>query len=136
MQSVTREGPTPSPFTLTHSDTTHGDAAPWMSLQQAQSGPPEAASGLSAKAIAQMRAAALSARSAIIRTESDESLPQSSEPVTIGEQNAHGPTSPLSTLQTQFDGLRREMEELRAGRFASAELLAEAPPSYAEGEQM
>jgi len=97
-----------------------------MSLQQAQSGPPEAASGLSAKAIARMRAAALSARSAIIRTESDPS-----EPVAIGEQNAPGPTSPLLTLQTQFDGLRREMRELRAERFAS-----EAPPSYAEGEQM
>jgi hypothetical protein len=89
---------------------------------------------LSAKAIARMRAAALSARSAIIRTESNESVSQSpSEPVAIGEQGA--PTSSLLTLQTQFDGLRREMQELRAERFAS-EAPSEAPPSYAEGEQM
>lgn len=144
-----------TPFIITHLGATHRDSAHRNGQQQPQSGPPGAAIanadanspssssthsslfsrpfpiGLSAKRLARMRAETSRPQPALTHPVSDQALSQTpSLPVSATVRRAPTPPSTFRALQSQFDRLRHEVQQLqvRAERFNS-----EAPPSYAEG---
>jgi hypothetical protein len=157
MRSVLGLGITP--FILTHIGATRRDSAHRNARQQSQPGPPEAATanadadnpshsspqsgsfsrsfpflplGLSAKRLARIRAETSRPQPAVTHPESDQTRSQTpSLPIAATVQRAPTPPSMLREMQSQFDRLRREVQQLRAERSNT-----EAPPSYhaAEGD--
>ncbi len=155
MQSASEIGITP--FILPHLDAIRGDPVHRMERQQQQSGHPEAAVmnagaddpvssslpsgqysqsfpffpvGLSAKELARMRAETLHPQSAITPPVPDETHSQPPpSPVATTLQRVTTSSPIIRTVQSQFDRIWREIQQLRAERFGS-----EAPPSYAEGD--
>jgi len=145
-----------TPFILTHLGATHSDSGYRNGRQQPQSGSPEAATanadagnpsyssphsdtssrsfpfipiGLSAKRLARMRAETLRPRPALTHPVSDQTRSQTPSLLVASTVQREPTTSPMfQALQSQFDRLRREVQQLRAERSNT-----EAPPSYAEG---
>ena len=163
MRSVSGIGLTP--FILTRLGATHRDPSHRKELRQSRSGsinPAEMAAnaeadslpssplqsdfnsqsfqfvpvGLSAKALARMRAGNLRAQPTIGVTppvSSDESRPPSVSlpvPVATTEQRPAISSTVLPTVQSQLDRIWREIQQLRAERLGS-----EAPPSYGDNRQ-
>jgi len=145
-----------TPFLLTHLGATHRDSAHRNGREPPRSGSPEAATanadadnpspssprsslfsqssqflpiGLSAKALARMRAETLGPQPAPTHPVLDQTRPQTrSLPVAAIVRRTPTSSSRFGALQSQFDRLRHEVQHLRTERFNP-----EAPPSYAEG---
>ena len=145
-----------SPFILTHPDATHGDQVSWVGLQQPQYGSPEAVGanadangpsssthsatysrllpfvpiGLSAKVLARMRAEPFRPQPPDYPPTLDVNGSRSPSPsVPAIEQRAATSSPMFRTVQSQFDRVWGEIQQLRAEMFNS-----EAPPSYAVGD--
>jgi hypothetical protein len=129
-----------TPLPLTHLGATH---------QQPQSGPLEAGSpssaslyssqssqsfplfpiGFSAKELARIRAETLPPQPALTHAVEDPTRPQTpSFPVAATVRRTPTPPFRFGALQSQFDRLRHEVQQLRTEGFNPG-----APPSYAEG---
>ena len=97
--------------------------------------------GLSAKELARMRAEALQSRPAVTSPVLDESRPRSqpprppASPVVATERSA-ATSAPLifRTIQSQFDLVWREIQQLQVRAERAGPAGSEAPPSYAERE--
>ncbi len=145
-----------TPFILTHQDATHGDQMFWTDGQQPHYGSPEAVGanadangpsssthsatysrllpfvpiGLSAKVLARMRAEPFRPQPPDYPPTLDVNGSRSPSPsVPAIEQRAATSSPMFRTVQSQFDRVWGEIQQLRAEMFNS-----EAPPSYAVGD--
>ena len=147
--SLIEAGAQVTPYYLAPPEVTQRDLGSLMTGPQPQSGPLEVVTapdthsssshslplppavvpapvGLSSKELAQLRTALVRSQNNLARSGSSSSQPNPSPPVAIiGPTTTTVPPSNTRQLESEVEGLRREMQLLRAERF-------EAPPSYAE----